>query len=963
MRTALTILMISSPLLAATNGILIEPNETGLFEYADDFSTPRCLTEAFLSNTGPEVWSPGSLTNSGPNRNRTLTYRFHAGRAIAGAEVAVTQRANAPNLGATNTLYLSTNGLDWTRVAGSSDQEPDANGWQAAPLTVSQEPAGPFLGHTELWLRLVLDNYCGLKTGTSNIIDELAVTLTLGDPPPGAADPQAALRARWGALRERAGWSSVSLDAADPPPSRPPHYYEDSDGWLRPPGESPHLLTDESDAFRFRRAYDSQRRLPLGLGVFVRTGRSDEPLMARITVAGERDSTRDMQVLWDGQLVGALDIASYLPRERLCFVELPVSGAAVHELRITASDSGSVTVREVAVVGAGRPAWVSRPPLPRARVLQVLSADYLPDPPPPPASQAVEGRHAQQDRGLVLAGLQRLYEEHADFGALRVTLRNSGPVPVRIAEPLLLNGQPLEDSYVDFETSDWDASGVVWYRVRPQLLQPGECAEVYVRFRRKPEGDAASLTIPCANADALELTVPYQAPSVCIDYITPDRSGEDLLVYVRRTGENAAPVSQVSLDAAPSPNATLLGADLADGMALAVLPLKEPLDPHSYHVVTARTEGQETVGAQFRVLPWLFPRSSIHVPSELCDEMHMNLGMWYHRSLEECEEHDIVTSTDTHRVFDAHERVLYILGPDEPDANDNRGGGYSKGLGSHARRLADSGWTELVRTQSPHVATWLIMNGTTRPLNWCVYGQFADIACFDPYPINFYGADHAHVRESLDYARLCGAPSPMFACLEAFGWQSGQGVPTGARGPIPAEYRQNVIQALGAGAKGLTSWVYSAGAGGWQLNEALRDEIAQVNALIAGVEDTLLLGTPVPWASSDAGEVATGVVGEQKWPKERVAAQALLCGPETIAVAVTNHIPAGKPEPPTIEPARNVTVTVELPDYLQSVTAFEATETGLAPVPCTVDGGAAVLNVDSIESGRLFILRADRGES
>jgi len=248
--------------------------------------------------------------------------------------------------------------------------------------------------------------------------------------------------------------------------------------------------------------------------------------------------------------------------------------------------------------------------------------------------------------------------------------------------------------------------------------------------------------------------------------------------------------------------------------------------------------------------------------------------------------------------------------------------------------------------------------GTTRPLNWCVYGQLADIACFDPYPINFYGADHTLVRESLDYARRCGAPGPMYACLEAFGWQEGQGVPGNRRGPLPEEYRQNVVQAVGCGMKGLTSWTYAVAGGGWQSNnDAARAEIAASNAMLAAIEGPLLLGYPTDWASTDAGDVMTGVVGNEQWPKERVWARALLCGPDTIVLAVANHIPASKPEPPTIEPAVDVSVSVRVPPWMTPSELMEVTQDGLTPYPVQIDECHALMRLSELRSGRLFILR------
>jgi hypothetical protein len=952
-------LSIGSPAVAAKRGIEIAPDAQGAFEYVDDFKTPRFLSDAFLSNIGPGCWRPGEIVNCGPNRDRALTYRFYGERVIEKIAVLVEQTANGRHLGGRNTLYLSLNGLDWELVASSSEQEADANGWQQQPFTVPPQQAGKFAGTTEVWVRLVLDNYSGLQTGTSNIIRSLEVRLKVGATAAAAAEPQAAKRTLWGELRRRAGWSSISLDHADPVGRQAPHYYEDCDGWLQEAGANPQLAPDESEAFPVRRAYLGQGRSPLSLAAFVRTDGAHGRLMARIVVRATSDSSREMRVLWDGEPVAAFDAASFFDTDRDFFVGIPTSPhGGVHELRITAGDSGAILVKELAIVGAGQPAWAPKPRLPQGGRLEVLSAYYLPDPLPPADSQAVEGRHKTQEVGLIFPALQRVYEEHAQFGALRVVVRNNGKVPVRIGYPLELNGKPIEESYVNFADSAWDARGVVWYRIRPRSLRPGECAEVYVRFRRRPSGSGATLTINLENGKPIAIAIPYRPPGITIDYVTTGKTADTLYVYARRcAAAERANLAQIALDGQVLAEARICGADFPGGVALAVARLPAPLTTGDYHVVGARTDAGEAVAAQFRVQPFFFPRSSIHAPPELCSAMHMNLAMWHQRSLEACQQYHVYTTAAASDLFDLHPRVAYVMGPDEPDAHDNHGGGYEKGLGYHARRLAQSGWQELVERRMPAVASWIIINGTTRPLNWWVYGRFADIACFDPYPINSYGADHAYVRESLSLVRQGAAPNRMYACLEAFGWSPGQGVPAGARGPIAAEYRQNVVQAIGAGAKGLTSWVYAAGAGGWEGNEVIAKEIANVNALIEHIEEDLLLGAPVALAAGDAGLVATGVVGEERWWKERVWVGSLLCGPDTIVVAAANHIPASKPNPPTIEPAQNVTITVKLPDFLRQVAAFEATENGLVPFPCTVAGGKAVLRIASIESGRVFVLR------
>ncbi len=951
----------SVPVLGGQRGVAITPDKEGRFEYVDDFTTAKFLDDAFLTNLKVDSWQTGCITNCGPNRGRTLTYRLHGDRTITGIDVRIEQSANGRSLGGVNRLYLSSNGLDWIGVASSSDQKPDSNGWQAKPLTVPPPHAARFTGRGEVWVRVVLDNFCGLKTNVSNRIDSVSVKLALGAELGAAADPQADERAAWGKLRRELGWRGVTLDWSDPVDHRPPHYYEDVDGWLQAPNAVADLGPDEREGFPVQRAYLWDKRAPLSLAAFINTKGAAGPVMARIVVRGTRDSSRKMNVLWDGGPVATFDAANYFETDRVFFVKLPgPNNDGVHELRVAGGDSGSILIRQVTVIGKGVLGWAEKPVLPAGGSVEVLSAYYLPDPPPPADSQAVEGRTKKQAVGLVFKGMQRLYKEHADFGAAQIVLRNTGQVPVRIGNTLLLNGKPIEQSYVDFAKSAWDAPGVVWYRMRPRSLEPGQCAEVYVRFRRRPEGEFAAITVPLENGPSGVTKIPYRDPGVTIDYVTTGKSSDTLYVYARKSaGGDPGRLTAIFLDGEPLATAKIYGPDFPGNVALAVAKLADPLEPYRYHVVGVKTESirDTTVAAQFRVLPFVFPRGSIHTPVAMCKSMNMNVVMWRMVDLASCEEYDVMTTCHESAIFDVHPRVAYIFGPDEPDAHDNRGGGYSTGLGWHARRLTRAGWQELAERFAPRVATWLIMNGTVRPLNWSVYGQLADISCFDPYPVNFYAADHAYVRESLLLARRCGAPRRMYACLEAFGWGGGQGVPKKARGPIPAEYRQNVVQGIGAGMKGLTSWVYSSGAGGWQLNEPAAKEIAKLNALIGHIEADLLLGTPVDLAASDTGLVPTGTVNDERWPKQRVWVGSLLCGPDAIVLAAANHIPASKPDPPKIEPARNVAITVQLPGYLRQVTVFEATEAGTEPFPCAVTGDRCVLKLPEITSGRIFVLR------
>jgi len=198
------------PVLASATepGIVIRPDDEGVFEYVEDFATPRFLADAVSTNVPADRWSKGAISNAGPYRHRKVTYRFFGSRVIEGVEIRVEQRANGRHLGARNQLYVSTNGLDWMSVASSGTQRADRNGWQQAPLALSADHATTVVSASELWVRIELDNHCGLKTNTSNVVSGLHVKLRVGAPRAAGEDPQAAQRAVWAQLRNEGGWRS-----------------------------------------------------------------------------------------------------------------------------------------------------------------------------------------------------------------------------------------------------------------------------------------------------------------------------------------------------------------------------------------------------------------------------------------------------------------------------------------------------------------------------------------------------------------------------------------------------------------------------------------------------------------------------------------------------------------------------------------------------------------------------------
>jgi len=613
--------------------------------------------------------------------------------------------------------------------------------------------------------------------------------------------------------------------------------------------------------------------------------------------------------------------------------------------------------------------------------LRLLSAYYMPDPKPPANSHAVEGAAKPPQFGVIFKPMQELYKRHADFGGARVVVRNDSGSEVRI-EHVSVNGKPIQEHYVDFLDGQWDDRGVVWYRVRPKVLAPGECSEIYIRFRRHPAGSKVSVSVKPQEGKALKAVFGYDDPGLLIDYVTTDASQRRLYLYARGSKGSSGRLKTVALDGQRLQRTRVYGPDFPGNVCLVVAELAGPLKMGDYHIVQATTNRGRSVAAQFRVLPFWFMRTGWRWGPASVEEVR-EVSMNYVESalsVARAEELGVYTGAGGHE----RQRLQYLH--DEPDAGDIHpdfrskhdssvaeqgplytGTGWAVGLGRLARGMVDSGNIEEIERERPHVATYLITNGTTRPLHWFVYGQLADIASTDPYPANYYGADWATVREHYMLMREAAAPRPAYACLEAYTGDSPDPKKM-HRGPSGPEFRQMAVQALGCGVKGINSWFWSRGSGmlGANYLPDVRAAYIRINKLTEHIEDELVLGTPINIVTNDSGLTITGswfffedgpYKLEKPWMKERVWTGALLCGPDAIVIAAANHIAASRTKPEHIEPARNVNITVQLPDFLRKVECFEVDADGLTPYACRVERGKAVFTLAAIESGRIFLLR------
>lgn len=638
--------------------------------------------------------------------------------------------------------------------------------------------------------------------------------------------------------------------------------------------------------------------------------------------------------------------------------------------------------------------------------LRLLSAYYIPDPKPPEDSNQVEGLAKPAANGAIFKPLQNLYKDHAEFGGVRILVQNNSDSVIHL-EKIRLNGKPIEESYVDFLDGKWDDRGVVWYRVRPKVLAPEQISEIYIRFRRRPEGSFATVAVDTKEGDSIEAVFTYSSPGISIDYVTSDADLHKLYVYTRRYDASAGNLATFILDGKLIDTPDIYGRNFPGNISLTIIESPIPFNVGDFHTVQVTTDTGRTVAAQFRVLPFFFMRTGFHWNPKSAEEVRdvsMNM-VWNAMPFEQADSLGVYTAnlfsnfTGTkinseilrnHRK-NLHPRMRYYYLLDEPDAKDVHpdfkkkhdaevrelgplftGLGAAVGLGLHARQMVDQ--IEEIEQMLYPVATYLVVDGTTRPLNWFVYGQLADIVATDPYPVNFYGADWTTIREQYDLIRQASAPRPFHACLEAYSEQYSRKTNDPnviRRAPSSMEFRQMAIQALGCGAKGISSWLWGklGGMTGADYRPDIRREYIRINKLTEYIETELLLGSPIDIVTNDAGLTVAGswyyleetpYKLKKPWLKDRVCTRALLCGPDAILVTAVNHIPASRVKPEQVVASSNVKITVQLPEFLGKVKCFEVDDSGLHPYGCIIKEGKAVINLDSIESGRIFLLRREK---
>ena len=557
----------------------------------------------------------------------------------------------------------------------------------------------------------------------------------------------------------------------------------------------------------------------------------------------------------------------------------------------------------------------------------------------------------------------RYFEPSATLHAF---VRNTSETEVHLKQ-LWFNGQRVED----VTTNPDYAGAVIWHRMNPETLGPGEYGMVYVRLRHDPKepielgietdtGERVSARFEEADRDGIRFG--YVGFSSGIDRI---------YAYVENWTDEVQQVEKVWVDGEDvTARCTLVNASFKrDEPALIEIPLSSAWEYGSHHVIKAATGsrlvamsqvrardaffyiGRWCGGGNYQKFSAKFFNTALGHPTEVANP-ESEASRYGFRVLGHVEDEAGILQTAANTPPG---RSLYN-GPDEPDARDARPSSTIEWMdrtGINAMQECEP-VMRLQRRLDPHHDTIFVMDRTYAPMNWLHYGEMADIAMNDCYvPSKAFSIYMDCVPNQVHAVMDAVAPRPLHMILWAI-MNTGQPV---HRSPTPEENEMSVHYALAEGAKGLyyfAEWAVYPGMaeGGYYVPTSrtfmLWKNIGRMNCEAMRLSPLLTIGHPFQIAKSDS-------------PKLYV--RSLLCGKDNFVVIMVNrnhriHGNVRSSFPAMVFPVKDATVEIKPPSWFKTKTAVQVGWDGAWPVALTGSqtAGGYELKIDELQTAMVVVL-------
>lgn len=588
--------------------------------------------------------------------------------------------------------------------------------------------------------------------------------------------------------------------------------------------------------------------------------------------------------------------------------------------------------------------------------------------------------------------------------SVHVFVRNTGAAPVTISD-VELAGESLtaciafDDQRVDRKPASiyfanltepqmqtlLAAGEPVWWKTDPAVIEPGGAGQVMIRLRNIPQTPTVAVNV-VHSGGTTSATVPVQSDQSRLVGVNFSADLGTVYLYSRHWQAGMAPVAIVLDGQDVTANASI-ACDPSLQLAPTVLQLSQNLVRGSYHVFQVVYSDGQVASAGLRAWndefaygmwgaapgsdgDYELARDYIEdVSDHLINIQMVTLGSQAVKSyLKTAEGRAFAASHDLRFVVDAPGKwgvtdpFLFFI-HDEPDAGDYRITGLpaDKMIGSLAQWCV--GHAEEQRATDPRQLAMLNLDMTYKPQNWYIYGQVPDVMAVDPYyqarlktalwsnpEMLPYYTKATYVYAVSQTAETTCQPNPLHVILYGCSYVDST---TGQTFPFapPACKRIEAYYALAGGAKGLSYWWYiqvppfrGIGAAYWQGDAdamALWDEMGLIGAEARTVGPVLKKSCPA--------EIPVQ-------PSAGLWVRSLVAGMDTLVLLAVNDEYANSEQGIAYTPLADASMTVDLPSWMSSPTAFEVNALGIRDVQTQLVGDQLEIDLGWFDVTRMIVV-------
>ena len=543
-------------------------------------------------------------------------------------------------------------------------------------------------------------------------------------------------------------------------------------------------------------------------------------------------------------------------------------------------------------------------------------------------------------------GLSDFSKTDRRAGLLKVYVHNDSTMPVPV-KAVALNGTALDELRLNEEHD------VIWWRTLPCPVPAGGYAEISVRLRYPLKSDAL-LTLD-AGDKIIEAVVPAQPPPFRIETIGWQDKGREIIIVAEQIRAEASTIEKVFLDGLDvTDRAEILTPDFFLGICPITLELEQELEVGSFHTYKLVASDGQAVACTLRTLDE-FLRLDMYGATNLEEDVKLGINSLTHfrtigsTELDEYARYGLrsafhVGGTPPSEVC-GHPSVYAYLLHDEPDVWD-----YGAEDWPMAMRIGYHG-PDIVRCNqqcveaAPTKPVMVTLNLTFKPANYYVYGQIADIAQPDCYPLTI-GKPLTWVRDVTEVCRKAAGPRRV-EVIPQVNWEDRGEKMKYRRPPFPREVWIEYLYALGAGARGFSGYEYYT-----EGNHHGAKEYPEVMAAVGQTFRRFGLISPLILAAHPT-DIAT-------CENEKIWVKTLVCGQEALLLVVVNDDYQSLPQDFIHEPRQQVELKLPSIPWLKPGHVVRVDDGAFSELIFEIEAKETKIFLPELDTGGIVLVAGDQ---